>query len=329
VRVAAAPICRDYREGDEILINRAFARESGVKRSLDEWAWLYPAEEKGRTIVVAEVDGDVVAHCGGVRLRLAVDDGEWGGVRVADVFGPSKPTAVSSSADLVDEVAEHFVETIASRKSLQFLLGFSPRRHAGADAFPRCFGAPVSPQFHTYTRERAAQSPPRRLLYRAEAARDWEPRLDELWARVRRHYPVAVVRDADRALRRFAGHPTVRYQRFLVFPRFSGRAVGFACFCRDDVRLRWVDLLWDHRHPGALELLAHISARLVRQFDVAGEELRLAGDEVTRVRLEALGFRRSANPAELSVVIRSFDPELHGATLLPRLYLTMADTEMV
>ena len=329
MRVAEAPICRDYREGDEIVINRAFARESGVKRSLDEWAWLYPAEETGRTIVVAEVDGDVVAHCGGVPLRLAVDDGESDGVRVADVFGPSKPTAVSSSADLVDEVAEHFVETIASRKSLQFLLGFATRRHAGADAFPQCFGAPASPQFHTYTRERAAQSPPRRLLYRAEAARDWEPRLDELWARVRRQYPVAVVRDADRALRRFAGHPTVRYQRFLVFPRFSARAVGFACFCCDDMRLRWVDLLWDHRHPGALELLAHISARLVRQFDVAGEELRLAGDEVARVRLEALGFRRSANPAELSVVIRSFDPELDAAKLLPRLYLTMADTAMV
>jgi hypothetical protein len=327
--VVAAPVCRGYREGDEVSINRAFARESGVKRSLDEWSWLYPAEETGRTIVVAEVDGDVVAHCGGVPLRLAVDDNEWHGVRVADFFGPSRSTAGSSLADLVEEVAEDFVQTVASRKGSQFLLGFSTRRDAESDAFPRSLGVPAPTQFHAYTRQHAALAPPRRLFYRAEVARDWEPRLDELWARVRGHYPVAVVRDADRALRRFVGHPTVRYQRFLVFPRFSGTAVGFGCFRCDEGRLRWVDLLWDHRHPGALELLAHISACLVRQFDVAGEELQIVGDEVTRVRLEALGFRRSADPAELSVVIRSFDPGFDAAKLPSRLYLTVADTEMV
>jgi len=325
--MAATPVCRAYREGDEIAINRAFAKESGVKRSLDEWAWLYPAEATGRAIVLAEDGGKVIAHCGGFPLRLAVDGGEWDGVRVADVFGSSNPAAGSSRADAVEEVAESFVQTVGSRKNSQFLIGFSTRHDRTSDTYPRCLGEPAIPPYLAYTRERAPLSPPRRLLYRAEAARDWEPRLDDLWARVRRQYPVAVVRDADRALRRFAGHPTVRYQRFLVFPRFSGRAVAFACFRCDGDRCRWVDLLWDHRHPGALELLAHISARLVRQFDGAGEELRLAGDDRASVRLEALGFRRSANPEQLSLAIRSFDPGLDAATLGPRLYLTMADTE--
>jgi hypothetical protein len=329
VRVAAAPFCRVYREGDEVAINRAFTRESGVNRSLDEWAWLYPIEESGRTIVVAEADGEIVAHCGGAPLRLAVDDGEWDGVRLADVFGPSKSATESSRTDPVESVAESFVQTVGSQKSCQFLIGFSTRHDDDPVAFPRCFGEPATPQFSAYTRERAPLSPPRRLLYRAEAARDWEPRLDKLWARVRRQYPVAVARDADRVLRRFAGHPTVRYQRFLVFPRFSGSAVGFACFRCDGERCRWVDLLWDHRHPGALDLLAHISARLVRQFGCAGEELWLAGDDGTRVRLEALGFRRAAEPANLQVVLRSFDPGLDAAKLSPRLYLTLADTEVV
>ena len=328
MRVAATPIYRVFREGDEAAINRALAKECGVKRSLDEWAWLYPAEEAGRAIVVAEDGGEVIAHCGGVPLRLAVDDGEWEGVRLADVFGPSNPVAGSSRADVVEKVAENFVETVGSRKDSQFLIGFATRGDGEADAFPRCFGERATPPFLAYTRERAPLSPPRRLLYRAEAARDWEPRLDDLWARVRRQYPVAVVRDADRALRRFAGHPSVRYQRFLVFPRFSGRAVAFGCFRCDSGRCQWVDLLWDHRHPGALGLLAHISARLVRQFDGAGEELWLAGDDETCVRLEALGFRRS-DPVRLSVVVRSLDPGLDAASLLPRLYLTTADTEMV
>ena len=327
--MAATPVCRAYREGDEIAINRAFVRESGVKRTLDEWAWLYPAEAAGRMIAIAEDGDEVVAHCGGVPLRLTVDHDEWDGVRLADVFGPTNPADGSLHADAVDDVAGRFIRTVGSRESSQFLIGFSTRGDGKSNTFPRCLGEPANPELLAYTRERAPLSPPRRLLYRAEAARDWEPRLDELWARVRRQYPVAVVRGAERALRRFAGHPTVRYQRFLVFPRFSGSAVGFACFRCDGGSCRWVDLLWDHRHPGALELLAHLSAKLVAQFDGAGEEVWLAGDDGTRVRLEALGFRRSVDPVHLSMVIRAFDSRLDAATLGSRLYLTMADTEMV
>jgi hypothetical protein len=329
LEVAAAPIFRAYREGDEDAINRAFAGEFGIRRSLDEWAWLYPAETAGRAIVIAETGGEVVAHCAGVPLRLAVDGGEFDGVRLADVFGSSSQPDGSPRADRAEEAASVFVQTFGSGKRFQVLIGFSNRRDGDADAFPRCFGEPLVPPFFTYTRERPPMSPPRRFLYRAEAARDWEPRLDDLWRRARPDYPVAVVRDADRALRRFAGHPSVRYQRFLVFPRFSGRAVAFACYRCDGGRCRWVDLLWDHRHPGALDLLAHISARLVCQFDGAGEELGLAGDDVTRARLEALGFCRSGDPTRLRIVIRSFDEGLDTASLVQRLYLTMADTERV
>jgi hypothetical protein len=327
--VAATPIVRPYREGDEVAINRAFIDETGVGRSLDEWAWLYPVEESGRAIVIAEIGAVVVAHCGGAPLRLAIDHEEWSGVRVTDVFGSSKAASETNPTKMMENVVEDFVQAVGARMNIQFVIGFSKQSDGEKGALPQCLGETAISKFHTYFRKRVPPSPPRRLLYRAEAARDWEPRLDDLWARVRRQYPAAVVRDADRALRRFAGHPTVRYRRFLVFPRFSSRAVGFACFRCDDGRCRWVDLLWDHHHPGALELLAHISARLVRQFGGAGEELRLAGDDATRVRLEALGFRRSAGPIQLGVVMRSFDRRLDAATLAPRLYLTMADAEVV
>ena len=180
-----------------------------------------------------------------------------------------------------------------------------------------------------FTRDRAPRSKARRLCYRAEPARDWEPRLDDLWGRVRGDYPVAVVRDAEGALRRFAGHPTVRYQRFLVFPRFSSQAAAFAVFRCDGGQCRWVDLLWDHAHPGALELAAHISGCLVRQFDCTGEELWLAGDEEARSRLERLGFRAAERPAAVSMAVRSFDPELDAAQVAERLYMTMADTDRV
>ena len=70
----AAPVFRLYREGDEVAINRVFEEASGVARSLDEWSWLYPPEAEGRVIVVAETGSEMVAHCAGTPLRVAVDE---------------------------------------------------------------------------------------------------------------------------------------------------------------------------------------------------------------------------------------------------------------
>jgi len=313
----AAPVFRTYREGDEVAINRLFEEASGVVRSLDEWSWLYPPEADGRVIVVAETGGGMVAHCAGNPLRVAVDERELAAVRIDGLFSPAPG----------DEIAERVAETFFEN------FGFSGRfslivacRRSPDDAVPPGFDEAPSRELTALTRDRAPHLRVRRLLYRAVPARDWEPRLDDLWHRVRQDYPVAVVRDAEGALRRFAGHPTARYQRFLIFPRFSSQAVAFVVFRCDGGRCRWVDLLWDHAHPGALELAAHISVRLVRQLDCTGEELGLAGDEEARSRLEGLGFRATEGQPAESVAIRSFDPALDAAAVAERLYLTMADT---
>ena len=169
----------------------------------------------------------------------------------------------------------------------------------------------------------------RRLLYRAEPARDWEPRLDDLWQRARRSYPAAVVRDAEHALHRFAGHPTVRYHRFVVMPRFSRGAVAWGVFRTDGGRCRWVDLLWDHAHPRALELLSHISNRLARQAGAEIEELWLGGDPTGRAHLESLGFGLEYLSDPPAMNARSFDPDLDLAALDGRVYLTMGDSDLV
>ena len=157
--------------------------------------------------------------------------------------------------------------------------------------------------------------------------RDWEPRLDGLWRRARRSYPVAVVRDADRALRRFAAHPKIHHHRFIVFPRLSSRAVAFAVFAIDGVRCRWLDLLWDHDHPGALELLAHISGRLVSQLGRAGEVLWLAGDDEALALLTKRGFGPDETSPPPVVAACSLTPEFDATTFVERAYITLADAE--
>jgi len=189
-------------------------------------------------------------------------------------------------------------------------------------------GEKVMVSLPVHVRRNPARGSLRRRFYRAEPARDWEPRLDDLWARAKHSYPVAVVRNADFALRRFAGHPTVRHHRFLVLPRLSGKAVAFAVFADDGTGCRWLDLLWDHAHPGALELLAHISGRLVSQWGSGGEHLCLAGDDAASALLLNRGYRIQKE-LSLEVSSRSFAGDLDLANVIGRAYVTAADIDEV
>jgi hypothetical protein len=165
----------------------------------------------------------------------------------------------------------------------------------------------------------------RRLAYRAEPARDWEPRLDGLFQRARGAYPAATVRDAEYSLARYSGHPSVRYHRFLVFGRFSHKAVAFAVFCCDAGTCRWIDLVWDHRHPGALDLLSHVSARLARQVGVETEEVGLAGDPEGRNLLSRLGFVEQPPATPVGLWVRAAALDIGRTQISDQFYATLAD----
>jgi hypothetical protein len=183
------------------------------------------------------------------------------------------------------------------------------------------------PPVEILARRVAVRSPVRRLAFRAEPARDWEPRLDNLWRRIARSYPFAAVRDAEMSLHRHAGHPGTRRHRFLVFPRFSRHAVAWAVFETDASRCRWVDLVWDHDEPGALDLLAHLSRRLASQVGAMNERIVLGGDAAARARLEALGFRSEGALEDLSLTVFSLPQMLRPADLDSRFYATQTDLD--
>jgi len=320
-------VWRNFREGDEGPINRAFEEALGVRRSLDEWAWKFPSEADGRAIVLAESDGKVVSHCAGIPLKITLDGRELSAARIVDVFSNTLRTSDSAGDHPSALGVRAFFDAFGASGRFALAFGLSGPLDSEVSISRMGFDVATKSRVRSLIRDVPAPSPVRRLLYRAEAARDWEPRLDDLWSRVRDCYPVAVVRDADYALRRFAGRCSVRYHRFLVFPRFSSRAVAFAVFRTDGKRCRWVDLLWDHGHPGALELLARVSAQLPRQSSAAKEEIWLAGDNQGRTLLEGLGFAEDIAPPVPEMAAHSFAPEVDPAGFGERLYLTMADTD--
>jgi hypothetical protein len=295
---------RSYREGDEEAVLRILNDESKLRYPLDLWAWLFPVKADGRAIVVGERDNDIVAVCAGSQLRFAIDGRELAAVELRGL-------AAGDQSDR-DRVLDFFVKTFASTE--RFSLATAPFEFDGAAQ------APVT----ELIRESAESVTPRRFLYRAEAARDWEPRLNSLWERVRDSYPVAIVRNADLAMRRFAGHPSIRHHRFLVFPRYSPSPVAFAVFADDGSSCCWLDLIWDREHRGALDLLTHISGELVAQWGRSGERLWLTGDEAASSLLVSRGFRPlNSTPPQASV--RSFIPDLDAGDVVGRAYLTLAD----
>jgi hypothetical protein len=268
-----------------------------------------------------------VAHVGGVVSALRVDGRTVPSLAVADEFALAEVGGAAEQARLLAEVLRTWMSEFggAERRSMIFQL-VGEDASGGLAAFGR--GRQVAlPRVDVLARRVAVRAPLRRLAYRAEPARDWEPRLDPLWRRVARSYPFAAVRDAETALHRHAGHPGRRRHRFLVFPRFSRHAVAWAAFETDTSRCRWVDLVWDHDEPGALDLLSHLSRRLASQVGAMNERIVLGGDAEARRRLEAVGFRSEGALEDLIMMVLSLPPGAVPGDLESSLYVTQTDLD--
>lgn len=320
---------RAYRPGDEEAINRAFNQVFRRDRELAEWAWKFPVDPVGRCIMVAERGGEILTQYAATVVRFQIDDRLWMTNHIVDAFATREARRSLNRQGLWIRTVERFYDEFSRSGLVPLQFGFPGRRHRRLGILQLGYDA-MEPQPVKYLVRRpgTARSGRRRLLYRAEIGRDWEPRLDRLWARVSSQYPVAVVRDADHGLRRFAGHPRVRYHRFLVFPRLSSEPVALVIFRSDQQRLRWADFLWDHDHPGALELAAHLSGELAARAGCLVEEMWINGDPAGQARLERLGFEMEPEPQGLEMCAKAFDDEADLKAMGERVYITMGDSDL-
>ena len=321
---------RPFAAGDEDRVNRGFNEAFGLDRPLEEWAWKFPADPGGRLIMIAEREGEVLAHYAGVPVRLQIDGRLWDAAQIVDVYSSRKARGSFTRRGVWVQTVDTFFDTFGRSGRVPLLFGFPSPRPLRLGVLQLGYDA-MEPQPIRYLVRRPPRPAAglRRLLYRAELGRDWEPRLDELWRQVASQYPVAVVRDAAHAARRYAGRPGVRYHRFLVLPRLSTSPVASVVFRTDGGRVRWVDLVWDHRHPGALDLIVHLSSGLAAQTDAELEEMWLNGDPDGRARLERLGFVEEREPGKLVMVARAFDQEVDLVSMGHKVYVTMGDSDLV
>jgi hypothetical protein len=321
---------RLYRPGDEIAINQAFNRVFGKERSLEEWAWKYEADRPPRPIVAAW-DGDrLAAHNGGIPAAFQVDGRRMLALQGADTLSLAAVERRPEWRDAWRQVMDHFAEVAVEPFGASLLYGFT--------------GGPAIN--HMVVRARWDSVEPRRIpllvrrrrpagrsvasrFFRARLIGDIEPALDQLWDRVRDRYPVSLIRNAEHVRRRFSGHPTVRYHRWLISPRWSSAPAAFVAFRTDGGVCRWAELVWDGR-PGALELADHLSRRLAEQTGAEREELWLDGDPEAAKWLEIFGFEGGPDPSGVVRVVRFIGDDLDAESFVPgRVYTTSADADLV
>lgn len=316
--------------GDEIAINDAFNRVFGKQRSVEEWAWKYRASDLPCPIVAAW-DGDrLAAHNGGIAADYQVDGRRMVALQGADTFSLAVAERQPGWRGSWQQVMDHFGEIAADQFGASLLYGYTGGT-AISHMVARAQWDSVSPRrIPLLTRRRRPVS--RSLVSKLFSARlidDDESGLDRLWERAGRRYPVSVVRNANHVRRRLSGHPTVRYHRWLIRPRWSRTPAAFVAFRTDGGVVRWVELVWDGR-PGALELVDHLSRRLTEQTGAEREELWLDGDPEAAEWLELFGFEGEPDPSGVVRVMKILDDELDpGAFAAGRIYTTMADADLV
>jgi hypothetical protein len=321
---------RLYRPGDEIAINDAFNRVFGRQRSVEEWAWKYRADDPPCPIVAAWDGERLAAHNGGIPTDYQVDGRRILALQGADTLSLAAAERQLTWRDAWQRVMDRFAEVAVDQFGASLLYGFTGGRAIG-HMVARARWDSVSPRRIPLLVRR--RRPPSRSLasrfFRARLIDETEPAVDVLWERVRERYPVSVVRNADHVRRRLSGHPTVRYHRWLISPRWSSTPAAFVAFRTDGGSCRWVELVWDGR-PGALELVDHLSRRLADQTGAEREELWLDGDPEAEQWLELFGFEGGPDPSGVVRVVRFVDPKLDPKSFAPgRVYTTMADADLV
>ena len=325
------PEVRAYRAGDEVAINDAFNRVFGAQRSLAEWTWKF-SQPGALEATLAAWDGEALAaHNGAIPAVYQVAGKRVKALQGVDTFSLAAIDRRRDWKSAWRDVMDAFAEYAARRAGASLLFGFTgPRSISHMVARCQWNGAPPR---RIPLLERKTRSVRRTLassLYTAKLAGDDEAALDDLWARVARRYPTAVVRDAKHSRHRFSGHPGVQYHRWLVYRRFSSKPVAWVVFRTDGGVCSWADLLWDDEHPGALDLIDLLATRTVAQTGAAREALWLDGDPEVEGRLRSLGFEGGPDPSGVVRVIRLLDPNLSSASFLPgTVYTTMADADLV
>lgn len=244
---------RDYRPGDEIAITELFGLVFGQPLTESQWGWKYTGACRSAPPAKLAFDpaGRLVGHAGAIPLRGWRQNRSLPCFQICDVMVHPAARGQLGGRNLFTRLARELLSDLAQRWPNAFAYGFPGQRPFRLGQYARVYDQ--------VERASAIRLPARRrrvlLLYARPLAWD-DPRLDMLWNRLASGFALALIRDGAYLRWRYATNPFHAYELLGFY--LAGRLLGWAVVCRDDNRLRAIDLLVSRRWlKPALATLEH------------------------------------------------------------------------
>ena len=307
------------RSGLLALWRAAFGREADP----DEWAWKYDGPFGHHTVVCVHDSGRIAAAYPGVPLPtrchgrdIRID------VLMDSMSDPAFRGVLGGRRGLFVRTAEHYFALHGGQDKAWALFGFPGRRHFALGGYLLGYAALTrQPVYLT----RPAGPAPR--PWRPVRISPWEASmgldlLGSVAARLERHYPVAVIRNATFLRWRYLDHPRKRYQIWLA-RSLAGRALGYVVILRRDGAVRVVDM----RLPPDQGLVRAFVSRLAREAGADRLEVWMPAGHFLQPLFQAAGFVPEPEPIGFIAGRRDLVAEAAGV-LDQDMFYTLGDTDV-
>ncbi len=328
---------RAFRTGDEAIIVDMFNRVFGASdpefrpRDVDFFNWKYLANPAGYHSLVAEdPDGLVVAHYGGVPIKMRVDGQDVLFGQNCDAYSdPAIRRGLRNPGTFV-RLAQAYASTFAI---------------PGVDAV--MYGLPVPEHYRIgvkYLDYWMLRTQFQLTLRHADQLPDWDWKThaievtefpeDVLALAERlesRHHRCVARRDKAFLDWRFASHPWKSYRMAVARPGDGGDVLGLAVYSKarfgNATRGILVDWYVDPESPGAAQSLLRWTAERAAQDGLHDLVTILPPTSIWWERFIQFGFE--AEPTPYVMTARPYDVRFASAWLREHWYYTLADMDLV
>jgi hypothetical protein len=326
---------REFRPGDEEAILEAFNRifpqvdPTFVPRGMDEWAWRYRKNPAGWRIWVALApDGQVIAHQGGVPIRLDHNGERVRWNQIVDSFADPKLGRGLKKPGLFVMASKPFCDTYGGAPPKDEIMYGMPVRRAYR----------IGQKFLGYNtvrnqnqlrlpleRLRAAAAP----LVEVTEVDEFPEEIDAFSARASASHGAVAVRDKAFLDWRFVQRPGVDYRQALARGR-GGEILGYAVAVKGSFDLNEGELVcdWlvDPAHPEAGHALRAWLVERARD-DAVGEVIAILPEFCPDfAAFQRSGFR--VHPTGYYLAAGSFFDGFHTVLTYDDWYYTLAEFDL-
>ena len=315
---------REYRREDEAKVLALWKLAFGKDLSVPIWRWKYADNPFGNRILLCVDSGDSLAV---VMYAGAPYRANWRGrtveiVQLMDIM--SHPDYRKTG--LFVKSADAFFELFAGGDSVLYY-GIPSEYHFNIGNKYLHYSGLESGVSYLSCAPHQLRGARRVLGGVVDEVGSTDERFDRLWERQRRHYPLAVIRDAAFLRWRFLGHPEKSYSICTYRPRFARELLGYAVVGFDDETARLVDILMPPGQRQIADFLGRL-AGIVADRGAARFETWMPAGHFLTAGAQAAGWVREKEPLGIVPTARSFDEELTIPWVSENLFYTMADSDL-